>query len=378
MRKSVVIKKIAKSLLPSKLYGILRDVVYRPNADPEGWKRYRKDPLMPAELIEMFDAYESHSGTNATSKFWIALNNAHIRRLLENGYENFRQTIAIDYFTWLVEKDDPQMQFLLQHLPEEKIALVKRLARSAPKHPYFTPEQSLRYNTITLLLWEYAQQQEAGPELEQLGEPGEGNPPFVKMGKKWISEDLLNSVLEFKSVSEGCDLSRMQTVMELGAGYGRDAYVFLKLMPHLRYLIVDIPPALYISQRYLSNQFPDRRVFKWRVFKSYSDVEKELNSSSIVFLMPWQLTLLPEKVVDLCMAIDSLHEMRHDQIEDYFHIIDRLTRNNFYFKCWKTSINRIDGLTVQENSYPVRPQWRKIFWRDCRVQTAYFEALYAL
>ena len=44
-------------------------------------------------------------------------------------------------------------------------------------------------------------------------------------------------------------------VIELGAGHGRVANVILHAVANVQVVIVDIPPALYVSQWYLSNLF---------------------------------------------------------------------------------------------------------------------------
>ena len=94
--------------------------------------------------------------------------------------------------------------------------------------------------------------------------------------------------------------------------------------------------------------------------------------------MPQQLAMIPDKSIDLCVAVDSLHEMKKNTVEYYFSAADRLTKHFFYFKCWKNTNNILDGVSLQENDYPVPPYWGKIFSHECRVQVEYFEALYAV
>jgi len=94
-----------------------------------------------------------------------------------------------------------------------------------------------------------------------------------------------------------------KTIIELGAGYGRTAYVFLKANPDIRYTICDIEPALSIAKRYLISQFPD---------------------ADITFLSPNNLRHLPKKSADLFITISSLQEMPMEQIKYYYKQIDRL------------------------------------------------------
>jgi len=137
-------------------------------------------------------------------------------------------------------------------------------------------------------------------------------------------------------------------------------------------------PALYIARRYLSNQFPDRKIFQFREFDSFLQVKKEFEESDLIFLMPHQLRLLPERCIDLFINISSFQEMIKSQIDYYFQEVARLVKGYFYFKQWKESKIPSDNILIKESDYPVRKEWAKIFSRECEVQTRFFEALYKL
>jgi putative sugar O-methyltransferase len=229
------------------------------------------------------------------------------------------------------------------------------------------------------MLWQYVLDHDPEHLAAQLYEPQVGNPPHVPFQGKLISQDLANSLLEFKAIMDTIgDPESITRIMELGAGYGRNAYVFLKLMPNVKYIVVDIPPALYISERYLSDQFADRKIFRFRPFDHYAQIAEDFERADIAFLLPHQLELLPDKFVNLFINISSLHEMRYDQISYYFHLIDRLTQNYFYTKQWKISHIPFDNIIVRESDYPIPEKWIQIYSRQCAVQTEFFEALFAL
>jgi putative sugar O-methyltransferase len=168
------------------------------------------------------------------------------------------------------------------------------------------------------------------------------------------------------------------TICELGAGYGRNGFVFLKAFPKCKYIIIDIPPALYISQHYLSSVFRDKKIFFFRPFDRFADVETDFNDADIVFLLPHQAEMLPAKSIDLFINISSLHEMKIDQIHAYFILIDKLTKEFFYSKQWWVSHNPADGITITPNDYPVPTKWKQLFFRKSTVQTYFFEAMYLL
>lgn len=328
-------------------------------------------------LQEMFAVLSTARKEVLPSKYWEELNKKNLEQLQTRGYENFKRTLALNYFTFLLKINDEQIKYLIRNLP--KSFLVKSIIRTlfSKSHKYFSWKKSVIYNLHAYLLWEFVYRNDEKGILNELHEPVEGNPPKVYLNKKLISQDLSNSVLEYQAIEEsGINTNNIETIMELGGGYGRTAFVFLSLMPRTRYIMVDIPPALYIAQRYLSSQFPQKRIFRFRAFSDYSVVRDEMVNSEIVFLLPNQLDCLPDKIADLFINISSLHEMRLDQIEYYFSLIDRLTARYFYFKQWKESIIPFENVKITENDYPIRNDWAKIFWRECKVQTRFFEALY--
>lgn len=337
--------------------------------------------MLDDTLNEMFESLLSLRTRKEIlpSKYWVELNKKNLEQLEKYGYENFKKTIALNYFTWLVQPADEQIRYLIKNLPVSSVVKNVFRALRSRKHEHFSWKQSLYYNFLTYMIWDYVSRNDNEHILDKLYEPNEGNPPAVYLSKELISQDLANSVLEFKSImSSIVDKSSIQTIMELGAGYGRTAFVFLNIIPDLRYIIVDIPPALYLSQRYLSDQFQQKKIFKFKIFNDYSEIQEELDSSNIAFFLPNQLDLLPEKMVDIFINISSLHEMRFDQIEYYFNSIDRLTKKHFYFKQWKKSVIPFENITIEESDYPVRKQWSQIYWRECKVQTYFFEALFRL
>ena len=50
--------------------------------------------------------------------------------------------------------------------------------------------------------------------------------------------------------------------------------------------LVDIPPALYVAQRYLSSVFEDRKIFRFRPFDDFDQVQSEFEDAHIIFLTP--------------------------------------------------------------------------------------------
>jgi putative sugar O-methyltransferase len=332
-----------------------------------------------SRLDDMFAALRGARPEILPSKYWEELNRTNVEQLSVHGYDLFKRTLALNYFTFIVPRKDSQFRFLQEHLPGWLVARAAGASVLRGRHPGMGWRQSLLYTYHTLLIWEYARRTVRGGIPETLSEPEEGGPFSIFSGGKLISQDLANSVLEFHAITDPiAGGGGPRSVLELGAGYGRTAYVFLRLFPAIRYVVVDIPPALYVAERYLSSQFSGRKIFRFREFSNYGEIKAEFESSQIAFLLPNQAELLPPKSVDLSVNISSLHEMRMDQVRFYFDLIERLTSRWFYLKEWKMSRNPFERDQFGEDDYPVRPGWERLFHRDCAVQTEFFEALYRL
>lgn len=331
------------------------------------------------EIQTMFEQFADYRAELLPSKMWQALNHKNLQQLVDSGYDNFKRTLARNYFTWIVHPLNPQVRFLMRMAGFSQTISIAIRAVFSPRHELLKRRHSIYYNLLTELLWAFVENHAAGRHLEFLTEPLEGNPPLVTRKGRLISQDLANSVLEYEGIlHQDIDRREIRTIMELGPGYGRTAYVFLALQANCRYILVDIPPALYVAQRYLSNVFAERRIFGFRAFDKFADVREDYENAEIIFLTPNQLELLPDNSVDLFINISSLHEMRMDQIRFYFTLINRLTRKYFYFKQWKTTTVPLENEKVSEADYPVGDDWKLIYRRQCEVQSKFFEALYEM
>ncbi len=331
------------------------------------------------DLRKMYDEFSNYRPEILPSKYWEELNRKNLRQLAESGYENFKRTLARNYFTWIVRPLNQQNRFLMREAGLWQSCKIIAGAISAPRHKHLKRKHTIFYDMLTNLLWAYVEKNDSDGLLKRIEEPLEGNPPRVMRDGRLISQDLANSLIEYDAILHPqLERREVRTILELGPGYGRTAYVFLNLQPGCRYILVDIPPALYVAQRYLTAVFPDRNVFPFRSFEDFVEVQREFDAADIIFLTPNQLELLPDKSVDLFINISSLHEMRMDQIRYYFGEIERLTRRYFYFKQWKETTVPFENETIREADYPIPEDWNLVYRQQCAVQHKFFEALYAL
>lgn len=324
------------------------------------------------------------------SRFWEDLNERNRRQIDEVGFASFKRTVNQNYFNWLiVNPRDPQFWRLLRSWftrPRPSVfgARLGDWEDVEVSYDRIQPFRRLRsrlwYAIFVALLWEFVRRRDARHRLDVLQEPMLGNPILIRYGRRSISQDLANSALELNAIEEALTRTLVagEAVIEIGAGYGRLAWMALALTPGLRYILVDIPPALAIAQEYLTSLFPERRTFRFRHFHRYEDVATELGGAEIVFLTPNQLEAIPPQRAALFINISSFHEMRPDQVANFLVQAGRHTNGIFYMKQWRAWTNQVDGVTIRQEDYPIPGSWERVYEREHPVQTHFFEAAYRI
>jgi len=247
------------------------------------------------------------------SNFWNDLNKKNFEMLAELGVENFKRTVAQNYFNWLVVGiRDVQFRNALRSWMRRPSILPFLNRLEFPDTLRTTTGLEGRvgrwgfflYKMFVGMLWEHAARLDRSGLSLTLEEPSLGRPIVILRKGRRISQDLANSLREYNSITaDDIDLpANDRRVAELGAGYGRLAYIFLSDGAS-RYFIFDIPPALYVSQWYLTRLLPTKRIFRFRPIRDFSDVQRDVESSEIGFFTPNQMELFPDR----CLGPGGTH-----------------------------------------------------------------------
>jgi putative sugar O-methyltransferase len=349
-----------------------------------------------SELIaELADGPECYK----PSPFWREMAGVGASQIEIAGFENFKRTINMTYFCWdLLGILRHQLLPVLGHWlarPDRRVfgarfenpdsGLANQRHYSPPnfraKIPVITNFHSsltaFAYRTYVAMLYENVAERDHLRLLSRIDEPELGNPFLISYRGCRTSQDLCNSVHEFYSMGGAEFHSDCRVnVAELGAGYGRLAYVWLKALPFAQYCLIDIAPALNIAQEYLGRLFPSEKIFYFRPFSRYEDIRDEFESARIRFLSANQIELLPPDEFDVFANISSLHEMGYEQITNYLRQIDRVCRGRFYSKQWLRSQASINGFTINASEYPIPDRWKAIYHSRHPIQGMFFHAFY--
>jgi putative sugar O-methyltransferase len=152
-----------------------------------------------------------------------------------------------------------------------------------------------------------------------------GNPQdVVSIDDNIIAKSYLDSLIRISNLSKNIDFSKIQTVFEIGGGFGAFSHTLLHNFPNIKkYIYLDIPPILYVGTQYLKHFYGDQ-VKDYRLTK---DLEKIKFSSSdereIIAICPWQIDKL-DVDVDFVWNSSSFQEMPEDIVLNYSQHIKRL------------------------------------------------------
>ena len=299
------------------------------------------------------------------SRFWRALAATHAADLEEHGFDRVKRRQALRYFTWRwtfdVVRRSEQMRFLLGHTSPltwlRCAAAPAVLDDAAWAGVSWSRRDRWLYTFAVRLLWEYARRRDPMRVLE-LPEPEVGGPLPIRWRGRLISQDLANSALETAAIGRALGGRTPGSILEVGAGYGRNAYALLSRFPGARYTIVDIEPALTISRWYLSHFFAEER---------------------LRFISPEAATELPDGCCDLVVSISSLHEMTPAQVGGYLSLFDRLAAGGtVYLKQWAQWHNPTDDVTLRFAEYPVPARWQELFREPAPVQSTFTQAAWGV
>ncbi len=373
------IKQEIKNIMPPsllqakrKIFAAIGGFKYSSKKFVRWWNNFKLSANLDKEIVDMVDIFIETETFQGMSNYWNSLNKRNLEQLSKDGFENFKQTVACNYYTWVEDTISGVLgENLSKNLDDFKTEIP--INQIIKKHEFFNVNQSIMFNIMTVLLYNHIQ--DKYPELIRYCEESTiGNAPFIEIKGRHISQDILNSAIEYATIYQGRQ-SHPSSVLEIGAGSGRTAEFFLRKEAGKKYIICDIMPALFISQKYLSDIFAKREIFKFREFNNFSDVSDEFDNCEIGFIMPHQLKLLPKKYFDTCLAIDCLHEMKEDQISKYLSHADRLSKY-FYFKVWINAVVHCDNVHLTKSSYKIPENWINIISQDCYIPSGFFEAMY--
>ncbi len=319
------------------------------------------------------------------SAFWKDLCEKHSALIKQHGFDRFKHTINFQYGQWPVcSFRDPQIRHLLRQLIKcghfPYIALISRL-QDVPSIECsgWSPSCASAYKFYVGLLWQLATARDHLGCLNRCHESDIGGPIRVTYRGRLITQDLAQSSFELNCITDHSQGHKFRRIAEVGGGGGRFAFLFMHMYPDAAYSIFDIPPALAISQTFLSHALGKGRVIQFDGARANAVARSGLPTPGrTAAFLPYSLLDFPDRYFDLFINVSSFDEMLPEQVNWYFDSIDRKCSGWLYLKGYASRSGSDRTRPWGLRQFPYRDRWQLVYEGVDAVQPAFLERVYDL
>ena len=125
------------------------------------------------------------------------------------------------------------------------------------------------------------------------------------------------------------NFDNLDTVLEIGGGSGHFSVLFKRYHKNIKsFIAIDLPEIIIFNIIFMMHFFPeDSFVLPNEV--NQNSFEKKKNN--FIFLTPNQVNLIKDDTTDISINTSSFAEMNKEDINNYFNLIQRCTKNGGYF-----------------------------------------------
>jgi len=335
------------------------------------------------DLKKIVDSYLSSDSHKFSSKYWDKLNINTLDQINNLGVEKFHTSVSNSYFTYKSINDE-FINGLFDYFNKNDFNNIDSNILMA-KHNDFTITQSINYNLITILLYQYLLKNNQLSNLEILEKNNFliNNSPRLKINQLTITQDKVHSLIEFNQIKKIIKENDLKlNYLEIGAGSGRTTETIIRLDKRLnKYVVADIPPALYINYLRIKNSFKNLKVSMCNNVETKEELEKLIIENDVLFVFPHQLKFFNDKFFNISIAIDCLHEMEKKTIKRYMDIFNKKSQFLYYKVLNETYVPYDYNNYLNANSasdYQINANWNLIFKEKCICPSNYIELAYKI
>ena len=328
------------------------------------WKNLDKKNL-DIEIILATEKFIFSESYKWVSRFWRRMLINHFKTIKEKGLVlGIGDIIKNDYsgFVFLDDKSVEHSVEKIQHNYIDKIQIFK-------KHDLLSTKDSISYNLILALLYQHIKTKSIFEKCKNINiNFYKKYCPVLEIDNLELNQHLLISILEVEKILEILNTTENKILLEIGSGYGRTANAILSITKNVKYIIVDIPIAAYISYKNLKLEYPKKNISFCYDCNNTVDLENAIKSNDVIFILPHQLYLFKNKIFDLTIALGCLMEMEKKDVKRYMNLINILSKS-LYFKVWENS-----GLpnsfyqiyrSNEQKDFFIKENWVKKFSTPC-------------
>ena len=153
-----------------------------------------------------------------------------------------------------------------------------------------------------------------------------GSHDYTEIAGRKVSIRHLYTLLRLYDLEQKMDLNKVETVIEVGGGFGVNVETMMELYPNIRkYVLIDIPSCLYTATLYLKSKYGDQ-VKTYSDTKSVSQIDLNSKEREIYAIPPWKVDALSGNL-DLFINLFSFQVFSQDNINMYSRLLKRLAHD---------------------------------------------------
>lgn len=161
------------------------------------------------------------------------------------------------------------------------------------------------------------------------------------------------------------NFNKVDSICEIGGGFGLLASKFLKLKD-FKYFLIDLPESNFLSAYFLNKHFPQKKIIMDMDLKKNCLDLNTIKNADIFIISPW--IKINKKKFDFFINTRSMMEMNSSTLKNYFKFIqNRITENGFFF-CLNRYYKDLVGYPVEFHKYPFDNNWKVIISKQFHLQ----------
>lgn len=198
-------------------------------------------------------------------------------------------------------------------------------------------------------------------DQEQLEVPAVGNPWGLMIDGQMVIPKATRFHALASQIGELLRDRPSPKVIEIGAGYGGQAYYLLRDYSDITYVDLDLPETLVIAAYYLLATHPELNIALYG--ESSAPIDQQIDKHDVVMLPNYALPQLSDQSVDLCVNSFSFSEMPVETLTEYLNQITRCVKSYLLHNNMdrRGVVNR--GFErIPASDYPIDSQrWKRLY-----------------
>jgi len=167
---------------------------------------------------------------------------------------------------------------------------------------------------------------------------------YIGRDRYKLDDHVIRSYYYYNILNDHINKAKRNRIIEIGGGNGNLISVIKQFSSKSTVIDIDLPETIASAIAFIKDLFPASKILMPHEIKSDNFSEYDF-----VFMVPSQASLISDNSIDLTINTASFQEMTHDQIEEYYKLIQRVNyEGSFFF-----TSNRVEKIPCGPNSYEV-------------------------